>query len=558
MVDQADSAGKGYILTLTPLESNYDPALRTYVTAKMSLHKTTTSHVHDELTRFGTRCVGELNTCQEAMERWPPQLQRYNLTGRKISRLITCKEWKRMHEICAEEGLVALGYGPNADRVVQFLKLAMFGGYSGLYTCPLAMTDGCAKLLQGRQDQQWQFASTFAKLTSRDPHEFITSGQWMTERAGGSDVRDFRTICKKQDDGSFLITGYKWFCSAADARVTVALAKHENANKLSCFLIQVYDETGNLSPGLSLENIKDKLGTRQLPTCEVELKDVKATLVGDEGAGIKTIFALVNVTRIYNAIAACGYMGRALGESKQYAKSRKAFGKYLSEHDLHAHTFFHLEAIYRGCLYMTLDAAQWLEQSERGSTDSIKEDASIMLRLLTPLTKAYTAKAAVFVVQEALESMGGLGYLETSGMARLLRDTHVLPVWEGTTNIQALDIWRVFSEGKGALGAFEKNVRIKVAKSPLAEAIDKDLKTLQARASVAARIPINLSRELLMAMAQIYACACLCEIADRTEADFDKELAEFYFKAHRGSSLWGLGDAPTTSTLVYRQVFSKL
>eukprot|EP00397_Hematodinium_sp_SG-2012_P036937 GEMP01039944.1.p1 GENE.GEMP01039944.1~~GEMP01039944.1.p1 ORF type:complete len:547 (+),score=149.21 GEMP01039944.1:256-1896(+) len=536
-----DGIGRGFFLDIAPVETNYDAAMRTYVNA-MGLQR-----YHRELTQFGMRCVSELDKLAEAMERYPPQLERYNASGQRISRLVVCAEWTKMHDLCAEEGLVAAGYGPGANRSFQFLKLALFSPSSGLYSCPLAMTDGCAKLL----GQYPAFHSTLAALTSRDPQVFITSGQWMTERSGGSDVQDSKTVAKRLGDGSFLLSGYKWFCSAADAPIAITLAKCEGSDALSCFLIQVYKDQ-KLHPGIILENIKDKLGTRQLPSCEAELRDVPATLLGAPSEGVKTIATLVNVTRLYNAIMACGVMSRALAKAKAYAKSRTVFGHPLTHLELHTHTLMHMEALYRACLFMTLDAAAWLDRTEKAPED---DNAAVILRLVTPLAKAFTAKAAITIASEAIECMGGIGYMENSGMPRLLRDAQVFPVWEGTTNIQALDVQRVFSKHKGAFTIFEHGVRQKVAQSPYASRINGDVETL--RSLVSQGLRVHASREFLMAMARIYAFSCLCDVAARSGAQVDKDVATFFVDTYRMGT-WGIGETTIYADAAHRIVYAKL
>lgn len=166
-------------------------------------------------------------------------------------------------------------------------------------------------------------------------------------------------------------------------------------------------------------------------------------LLSKKGKGIQTIMVLANVTRIHNATSSCGVIKRSLALIRGYAKNRTVFNKQLSTIPLHQRTIANLDILYRVCLYFTMECVRFLGISEHGESNKERSNSELLLRLLTPLNKLYTAKCAVFCASEAIECMGGIGYLEPSFMPRIFRDAQVLPVWEGTTNVLSLDVLRV-------------------------------------------------------------------------------------------------------------------
>jgi alkylation response protein AidB-like acyl-CoA dehydrogenase len=302
------------------------------------------------------------------------------------------------------------------------------------------MTDGAARLLELHGDATTRDA--FERLTTRDPARFWTSGQWMTERTGGSDVSGTTTVARRDGSGLFRLTGSKWFTSATTSQMAITLARIEGAPEggrgLSVFMVELRDERGALQ-GIRVNRLKDKLGTRALPTAELTLDGTPARLVGGEGDGVRKVASMLNVTRLYNAVAAVAGMRRAIALARDYADRRRAFGKRLIEQPLHAETLAELEARFRASFHLTFQVVELLGREECGQAS---EAELAVLRLLTPVAKLYTAKQAVIVASEALEAFGGAGYIEDTGLPRLLRDAQVLPIWEGTTNVLSLDVLR--------------------------------------------------------------------------------------------------------------------
>uniref|UniRef100_A0A8C4PY14 Acyl-CoA dehydrogenase/oxidase C-terminal domain-containing protein n=1 Tax=Eptatretus burgeri TaxID=7764 RepID=A0A8C4PY14_EPTBU len=211
---------------------------------------------------------------------------------------------------------------------------------------------------------------------------------------------------------------------------------------------------------LHLRRLKNKLGTRQLPTAEIELRGTPAILISEEGRGISGVSKMLTITRLHNAISSAAAMRRITSLAIDYAHRRSAFSRHLIEHPLHVHTLSCMEVETRGALLLTLEVARLLGAAEGrnwGQQEDAQQEIKMvirdehLLRLLTPIAKLYTAKQAVRVVSEGLECFGGEGYMEETGIPCLLRDTQVLPIWEGTTNVLALDMVRVLHKSRAAV-----------------------------------------------------------------------------------------------------------
>jgi alkylation response protein AidB-like acyl-CoA dehydrogenase len=389
---------------------------------------------------LGEAAAGPLQALAREAEAHPPRHVPFDAWGRRVDAIEVSPAWTALQDAAAGWGLASAAYEPALGplaRVDHFARLHLFAPSSAIWTCYLAMTDGAARTLLRHAPDLARRA--VPHLTSRDPAELWTSGQWMTERGGGSDVGGAtETTAEAADDGTWRLSGTKWFTSAITSEVALTLARAAGSSGLSLFYLEqrLPDGTRN---GITIHRLKDKLGTRALPTAELTMDGTRATLVGEAGRGVKAVAPLLNVTRLHNAASACGIMARLLQLLRDYASRRRAFGAPLAEAPLHRETLAALQVEYEAGFALTLDCARLLGREEHGlATDG--ERAS--LRLLTPLAKLSTAKQAVAVASEALEGFGGAGYVEDTGLPVFLRDAQVLPIWEGTTNVLSLDVRR--------------------------------------------------------------------------------------------------------------------
>lgn len=446
-----------------------DPLLRSYLAWRFPAEAF--AEIEPGLRRLGERAVTDLLALDAAAEAMPPRLVPYDAWGRRIDEIVTSEAWRELDRIAAEERIVASGYERAygaLSRIEQFAKLYLYAPSSATYSCPLAMTDGAARLLELYPDPVTR--ATFEHLTTRDPRHFWTSGQWMTERTGGSDVS--RTSTKAVRDGDeFKLSGTKWFTSATTSQIAITLAYPTGASELSVFLVRLRDEAGMLRH-IRVNRLKDKLGTRALPTAELTLDGTPAHLIGGEGDGVRKIAAMFNVTRVYNAVAAVAGMRRAIALARDYATRRIAFGKPLSAHPLHAETLAMLEMEWRAGFLLAFHVAELLGRQECNT--ATPEDLA-RLRLLIPVAKLFTAKQAVAVASEALECFGGAGYIEDTGLPRLLRDAQVLSIWEGTTNVLSLDVLRAMEKTSGFEAFVDDTLRRcdQLAREPLGSAVTR-------------------------------------------------------------------------------------
>jgi len=381
--------------------------------------------------------------------------------------------WQEAAVLAAEYGLVAAAYEPalgELSRVDQFARVYLFTPSTDVYSCPLAMTDGAARTLLDLGNQSL-IDRAVPRLTAREPERMWTSGQWMTERTGGSDVGLSETVARR-DGETWRLAGTKWFSSATTAQMALTLARPEGngpgGRGLALFYVEVRDTDGGYNH-IQVNRLKDKLGTRKVPTAELTLDGTVATPVLGLADGIRNISSMLNVTRTWNAVMSASGMQRAMALVRDYAGRRAAFGARLLDKPLHADTLAMMEGERAGAFLLAFRAVELLGKREAGTASETERH---LLRVLTPIAKLTTGKQAVAVASEALEACGGAGFVEDTGLPMLLRDAQVLPIWEGTTNVLSLDTLKALgSEGGVAMGALKAEID-----SPLSTTTDPALR----------------------------------------------------------------------------------
>ncbi len=375
-----------------------------------------------------------------------PLLTRWDAWGARIDRIEPTPVWQRGAAMSTRYGLVAAGHetrhGAHA-RVDQFARVYLHHVASEFFTCPLAMSDGAATALKAAGNAAL-CARVLPRLLARDPQALWISGQWMTETAGGSDVGNTGTDAQRDADGNWRLHGRKWFTSAVIGEMALTLARPQGAgggaDALALFLLETRDAQGRWN-GIRIERLKDKLGTRELPTAEIFLDGALAEPVGELAHGVRLIAPMLNVTRTWNAVCALATMRRCLALAFDYARRRQVFGRTLIEQPLHRATLAALQAEFEAAFQLVFFVTGLLGRVDQ---DGSREDRAL-LRVLTPLAKLWTGKLAVRIASETCEAFGGAGYIEDTGIPQLLRDAQVYPIWEGTTNVLALDVLRALS-----------------------------------------------------------------------------------------------------------------
>jgi acyl-CoA dehydrogenase len=426
-----------------------DAALRSYL--RRSLPSDVLAEIEPELREMGALSGGPLYAMQLAERAEEPRLTQWDAWGRRIDRIELTPLWREAERIAAEHGVIAAAYERRHgrySRVHQFALAYLFTPSTDVYSCPLAMTDGAARTLLDSGNQPL-IDRAVPRLTSRDPSRFWTSGQWMTETIGGSDVGQTETVARQDDAGAWRLHGTKWFTSASTSEIALTLARPEGSGPggrgLALFYLETRDDEGRLRD-IRVRRLKEKLGTRKLPTAELDLEGVPAVPVRGLADGVRAITPMLNLTRTWNAVSAIAFMRRGLALAQDYARRRVAFGRPIAEHPLHADTLQGLQAEFEGALHLTFRVVELIGRLEAGGLD---DDGRRLLRFLTPIAKLTTARQAVAVVTECVEAFGGAGYVEDTGLPTLLRDTHVLPIWEGTTNVLSLEALRALRDDRG-------------------------------------------------------------------------------------------------------------
>lgn len=404
-------------------------------------------HFHEEAYDLGQIIADELYPQQLAERLIEPRHIPFDAWGRRIDSIELTPLWQRMPALAARFGLVWHGYDQNKAayaRLFQFAMVYLATAATDFYACPLAMTDGAARALI-ESGNETLVRRAVPHLTSRDAATLWTSGQWMTETSGGSDVGGTETRAVRDANGQWRAFGRKWFTSAATSEMALLLARPDGAAQgtegLALFYCEPRDRGGRLQ-NIVIDRLKDKLGSRKLPTAELRLDGAPIELVGEERRGVRMIAPVLNQTRLWNSFAALSFFRRGLQLLRDYGNRRRVFGRLLGEQPLQQQTLAGVQAEFEGGLHLALYVAELLGKSEHGALD---DRHRLLLRLLIPITKLLTARQAVAGLSEIVEGFGGAGYIEDTGLPTLLRDAQVFSIWEGTTNVLSLDALKVLA-----------------------------------------------------------------------------------------------------------------
>jgi acyl-CoA dehydrogenase len=499
-----------------------DRVLRSYL--QHALPPEVLAALQPELKEMGEMAGGPLYAFQLADRLNEPRHTPWDAWGNRIDQIEVSPLWRAAEQLAARSGLIAIPCERRHgawSRVHQMALVYLFTPSTDVYSCPLAMTDGAARTLSVSGNAALT-ERALAHLTSRDPRQFWTSGQWMTESTGGSDVGLSETIARQDGQGAWRLYGRKWFTSAATSQMALTLARPEGnppgGKGLALFYLETRDAQGRLD-NILVHRLKDKLGTRKVPTAELTLNGTPARPVMGLSDGVKNISPMLNVTRTWNSVSSVAYMRRALALTRDYARKRFAFGAKLAEKPLHVDTLASMQAEFEAAFHLAFFLVEQIGRDESGEASEPERD---LLRLLTPIVKLTTAKQSVAVCSEALECFGGAGYVEDTGLPALLRDAQVFSIWEGTTNVLSLDALRVASGG-GALAALQQQIGIcasTVRDAALREPAELAVRTAAAAGdwlrATSAGAPAQLeagARRFALALGRSLALALLCRHA---------------------------------------------
>jgi len=428
----------------------YDPALRREV--RRTVPDGDWAWVDDRLESFGETVGTTVADNADVVDEHPPELSTHDREGAVVNEVEYHPAHLENERLVYEAGAVADAFRAPPDREAPApLTYNLAAGYLlgmvdiGL-ACPFAMTAGAALVLETFADHE----AYFRALTARDHDDLLTGAMFLTEIQGGSDVGRTETVADHVAEDVYELTGEKWFTSNIDAGVVLALARRPDApdgtDGLSLFVLPRTTRAGEPND-YYFRRLKDKLGTKSVPTGEVELRGAEAYLVGEPERGFKYMAEMLNMERLHNAVGSVGVLSRALLESKVKAADRVAFGSTLDEKPLMRRDLVDMAVDHEAAAAFTFDAARAFDRYHRGDDrdGADPDDAYRLMRMLVPIAKHRTGRMAVDAASYAIEIQGGNGYTGEWVTERLLRDAQVLPVWEGTSNVLSLDVLRAMA-----------------------------------------------------------------------------------------------------------------
>lgn len=387
----------------------------------------------------------------------------FDRVGQRVDEISYHPAYTKLRQLSYGQGIVAQKY--TGDLMGEDKSVRHFIGFAtgfyfaqtetGLF-CPICMTDSLGRVLEIHAKDELS-AEVLRRLQSSDLDEIWEGAMFLTEKQGGSDV-GANQVYAIQEGQNWKLYGQKWFCSNADAGAILVLARVKDKNKeevpgtkgLGLFLVTRERPLHNHKTW-SILRLKGKLGVRSMASAEIQFNGTHGTLIGGAGQGFKMMTDMVNMSRLYNSVASLAIARRAILEAHLFAENRKAFGASLLDLPLYQTSLAELQAEFLNLHFMVFECVKQMDAFDQGD-----EEAGAVLRALTPLCKALSGKFSVFAAAEGMELIGGNAYIEEHILPRLYRDAQVLPIWEGTTQIQSLDLLRILA--KGGFEALEKRL----------------------------------------------------------------------------------------------------
>jgi putative acyl-CoA dehydrogenase len=374
-------------------------------------------------------------------ERNEPRLITHDRYGHRLDEVELDPSWHWLLAGAVERAIHSLPWRdprPGA-HVVRAAMFSLWGNANDGVMCPVSMTYAAIPAL--REGAPELAAEWEPRLTSTDYEHGALAGMAMTERQGGSDVRANITRAEPAGDGAYEIHGHKWFCSYPPCDVFLVLAQAPQG--LSCFLVQ-------RGPGMEFQRLKDKLGTRSLPSSEVEFRGIEGRLVGEEGRGVPAIIRMVNHTRLDCLLGSMTSLRRGTLEAIHHARHRSAFGALLADQPAMRNVLADLAVESEAATVAAMRVARSYDDPDDGA----------FRRFATAVMKYWVSKRAAAHAAEALECLGGNGFVEESGLPLIYRDAPLNSIWEGSGNVAALDVLRAIVREPDVLPAFLAEVEL--------------------------------------------------------------------------------------------------
>jgi putative acyl-CoA dehydrogenase len=439
----------------------------------------------------------------------PPILHTHDRYGHRIDEVEFHPAWHELLELSVRHGTHSFAWrepGPGAHATRAAMMLCGSGLESG-HGCPISMTYAAVPVLRRQPElaEEWEPRLASLEYDRRfipaDQKRGALAGMAMTERQGGTDVRANTTVARATGGGGpgaeYELTGHKWFCSAPMCDMFLVLAQADAG--LSCFLLPRWTPDGERNR-FQIQRLKDKLGNRSNASSEVEFDAAWARMVGEEGRGVQTIIEMVNFTRLDCVLGSTGLMREALAQAIHHCSHRSVFGNLLVDQPLMRNVLADLAVESEAATITSVRLARAIDEAPDDP------DQALFRRLGLAVSKYWVCKSATWHVAEALECLGGNGYVELSGMPRIYREAPLLSIWEGSGNVNCLDVLRAMARTPDAVQAFFAEVESASGAEPRLDAYVRELKDelaepegIEARARrIVERLGVALEASLLV------------------------------------------------------------
>jgi putative acyl-CoA dehydrogenase len=408
----------------------------------------------------GTRIgAASMQTLARNANRQVPELRTHDRFGNRIDIVEFCPAWHELMTMLRADEVHSLSWTanrPGAHTARAALSYLWAQGEAGV-GCPAAMTFASMAALRHAPALLEKFRSKILSpnydpaFVSPAQKSALTVAMAMTEKQGGSDLRQTQTTAVPAGGGRFLLTGHKWFFSVPTSDLFLTLARTDAG--ISCFLAQGWRDDGSRN-FLLLQRLKDKCGNRSNASSEVEFRGLEAELVGVEGRGIATILEMAQLTRLECALGSAGLMRQAVALAIHHASHRTAFQRRLIDQPLMANVLTDLAIEAEGAMWLAMRTAAALDASEHDAGEAA------LFRILAPIAKYWICKRSIAVAAEAMECHGGNGFIEEHALARLYRDAPVNGLWEGSGNVICLDVIRALTREPAAAAALRAEIAL--------------------------------------------------------------------------------------------------
>lgn len=516
----------------------------------------------NRLDRWGELCGGPVARRAEVIDKNPPRLERYDRWGQEVNRVVHHPEAIATKRALCEAGYTGFIWSDEVRSDPAKREAGPFLGAAFNYmlcqsdtgmACACGMTAGVARVLE-------LFASGEVKdrylprLVTTNFYDQWDGAMFMTERSGGSDLSRTETTAIK-DGEQWLLDGEKWFCSNVDARAILTLARPEDAGPgtkgLALFLVPSVLEDGAPN-GIHIRRIKDKLGTRSVPTGEVTFERAVAFQIGEPGVGLVRMMEMVNVSRLGVAVMGAGIARRSVLEAAIHASQREAFGRLIRDYPMVRETLIDMQVEAEAALVMCLESSWIGGKVAAGTAGEAEED---LLRILTPITKIRSTRAGLDNAVQAVEVLGGNGYIEDWPTARQLRDAQCHTIWEGTENINSLDVLRAMAQRGAHLALLDRVDRAAgMASGEDAETLARAKDEASRAAKLTSDAPEIHARRFAHLLADLACASLLVEHSVESGSARSRLVAKRYLDRH----LRDLGRFPDMDELLSDEAFDEI